>query len=126
MLSVLSNERSNFILGSIGPHGRQRIKSEVVRVRPNKGGIDKVRALEEVFETFSVEDKISTTRIASGPIKSTKNEMREEQNFGQALDFCGKKRKRKRKKKDVQMRFLGGKSRCRFTPSKKFFVMHLG
>ena len=26
MLCVLSNERSNFILGSIGPHGRQRVK----------------------------------------------------------------------------------------------------
>ena len=31
MLSVLSNERSNFILGSIRPHGRQRVK-------PNRSG----------------------------------------------------------------------------------------
>ena len=29
MLCVLSNESSSFILGSIGPHGRQRVKKRV-------------------------------------------------------------------------------------------------
>ena len=61
----------------------------------------------------------------SGPIKSTKNEMREEQNFGHALEFCGNKIKRIGKKKMFRCIFWVEKVGV-VSPLQKIVLLRLG